>query len=366
VSDDDDLTTRDESALSPHSDLEETLLYIQETLGQNPQHVRSLQVLSDVAERANAHDTASLASSIVVCLHEARPQDEVRTARLASDGLPLVSRILTDADLEDNLLGAVTNVAQLRALSGVTKAAAAAGLTKESNKWTVPKEATILDPTASTTTLARSLAWAAHFVNVSTPLLVVMPELSGPMELSIGEEQRLLISRQLGSGFSLAQLAFLGAKQLSYLRPELLWRAAFDSVERATNVLGFCVRYAQKGEELHKWVDDELRKPAKRFVAYLDNDELLAQLVVSAVADFNPEPSAWQLQAEQWLIAVDRAALRIGLLACANPPAAWPLISQQPQSSAMLLDEQLDEIARFAISQGHQALRKSLGLITET
>jgi len=366
VSDDDELTTRVERALSPHSDLEETLLYIQETLGQNPQHVRSLQVLSDVAERANAHDTASLASSIVVCLHEARPQDEERTARLSSDGLPSVSRILTDADLEENLLGAVTNVAQLRALSGVTKAAAAAGLTKDSNKWTVPKEATILDPTASTTTLARSLAWAAHFVNVNTPLLVVMPELSGPMELSIGDEQRLLVSRQLGSGFSLAQLAFLGAKQLSYLRPELLWRVAFDSVERTTNVLGFCVRYAQKGEELHKWVDDELRKPAKRFVAYLDDDELLAQLVVSAFADFDPDPSAWQLQAEQWLIAVDRAALRIGLLACANPPAAWPLISQQPQLSAMLLNEQLDEIARFAISQGHQTLRKSLGLIAET
>jgi len=207
---------------------------------------------------------------------------------------------------------------------------------------------------------------AAHFVNVNTPQLVVMPELSGPMELSIGDEQRLLISRQLGSGFTLAQLAFLGAKQLSYLRPELLWRVVFDSVERTANVLGFCVRYAQKGEELHKWVDDELRKPAKRFVAYLDDDELLAQLVVSAFADFDPEPSAWQLQAGQWLIAVDRAALRIGLLACASPPAAWPLISQQPQSSAMLLDEQLDEIARFAISQGHQALRKSLGLITET
>ena len=365
VSDDDELTARVERALSPHSDLEETLLYIQETLGQNPQHVRSLQVLSDVAERANAHDTASLASSIVVCLHEARPQDEERTARLSNDGLPLVSRILTDADLEENLLGAVTNVVQLRALSGVTRAAMAAGLTKESNKWTVPKEATILDPTASTTTLARSLAWAAHFVNVNTPLLVVLPEVSGPMELSIGDEKRLLISRQLGSGFSLAQLAFLGAKQLSYLRPELLWRVVFDSAERAANVLGFCVRYAQKGEELHKWVNDELRKPAKRFVAYLDNDELLAQQVVSAFADFDPEPSVWPLQAEQWLIAVDRAALRIGLLACASPPAAWPLISQQPQSSAMLLDEQLDEIARFAISQGHQALRKSLGLITE-
>jgi hypothetical protein len=366
VRDDHELAVRVESALSPHSVLEETLLYIQETLGQNPQHVPSLQVLSDVAERANALDTASLASSIVVCLHEARPQDEERTARLSSDGLPLVSRILTDADLEQNLLGAVANVAHLRALSGVTKAAAAAGLTKESNKWTVPKVATILDPTASTTTLARSLAWAAHFVNVNTPLLVVMPEQSVPMVLSIGDEQRLLISRQLGSGFSLAQLAFLGAKQLSYLRPELLWRVVFDSVERATNILGFCVRYAQKGEELHKWVDDELRKPAKRFVAYLDDDEPLAQLVRSAFADFEPEPSAWQLQVEQWLMAVDRAALRIGLLACANPPAAWPLISQQPQLSAMLLDEQLDEIARFAISEGHQALRKSLGLTTGT
>jgi hypothetical protein len=367
VVDDPQLRARVETALRPHSEDEQTLLYIQDTLEQNPRHVQSLQMLSDIAERAHAFDTAAFASSIVVCLQESRPLDETRTSRLAGDGLPQITRILTDADLDENLLGAVTNVAQLRTLTLVAKAAMAAGLTKESSngKWTVPKDAAILDPAASTTTLARSFAWSAHFVNVSTPQLIVVPELANATELSIGDESRILIARQLGSGFSLAQLAFLGARQLCYLRPELLWRIVLDTAQRATGLLAFCVQYAQQGPEFHKAVDEEQRKSAKRFSACLQEDEPLARLVTTSFVEMERDSAFWRAQVEQWVSAVDRAALRIGLLACANPPAAWPLITQQPQVSTMSLDEQLDEVARFAISQGHQALRRSLGLITE-
>jgi hypothetical protein len=364
---DDELRLRVEHALRPHSEAEQTLLHIQNTLEQNPRHVQSLQVFSDMAARAGAHDTAALASAIVVCLGEARPQDEERSARLANDTLPQVSRILTDADLEENLLGALTEVAQLRALSRVAHLAAWAGLTQQSGngKWSLPKEATVLDPAASTTTLARSLAWSAHFVNVNTPLLVVTPELTGPTELSINGESRLLISRTLGSGFSPAQLAFLGARQLCYLRPELLWRLVLGSAECAAEVIGCCVLYAQEGSEFHKSINDEQRKSAKRFSSSLDDDQSLSQLVVSTFAAAERNPVAWQSLAEHWQTVVDRAALRIGLLACANPMAAWPLITEQPQSSTMSVDEQLDEVACFAISQGHQVLRRSLGLIAE-
>jgi hypothetical protein len=269
--------------------------------------------------------------------------------------------------LEENLLGALTEVAQLRALSRVAHLAAWAGLTKESGngKWDLPKDATVLDASASTTTLARSFAWSAHFVNVNTPLLVVTPELQQPTQLSVNGESRLLISRQLGSGFSPAQLAFLGARQLCYLRPELLWRVVFGSAECTATILGCCVLYAQNGSEFYKSIDDEQRKSAKRFATSLDDDESLSQLVASTFAAAARDPMAWRSQAEQWQLVVDRAALRIGLLACANPIAAWPLITQQPQSSVMSLDEQLDEVACFAISQGHQSLRRSLGLITD-
>jgi|GEM_PF-4064325 len=367
VCDDPQLMDRVDSALRPHSEDEQALLYIQDTLEQNPRHVQSLRTLSDMAERANARDTAALASSVVVCLEEPRSRDVIRATRIAGDGLPQVTRILTDADLEENLLGAVSNVAQLRALSRVTKIAVAAGLAAEASngKWSAPKGATILDPTASTTTLARSLAWAAHFVNVTTPLLVVVPDAQRPTELSVGEEARLLVSRQLGSGFSLAQLAFLGARQLCYLRSELLWRIVLGTEESATQVFGFCIRYAQHGPDFYKLVDDEQRKAAKRFSTGLQDDQSLARLVTADFAEFGSDAVVWRRQVEHWVGAVDRAALRIGLLACANPTAAWPLITRQPLNGSMSLDEQLDEIARFAISQGHQALRRSLGLITE-
>jgi hypothetical protein len=363
VREDDELRVRVAQALRPHSDFEETLLIIQETLQNNSRHVQSLQALSDVAEHEHALDTASLASSIVICLGEGRPEDDERAARISNDGLPLVTRTLIDRDVEENLLGSMASIAHLRALGTAVRVAVAAGLTKESSRGNLSKDATILDPALSTTTLARSLAWAARFVSVTPPVLVMAPELVAPMELSVGDESRLFLSKQLGSGFGLAQLAFLGARQLAYLRPEFMWRAAFDSHERLSKVLGYCVRFAHQGPDFFKALEDDDRKFAKRFASYLEDDASLAAHLTNNFADFDPDPAICDQVAQHWTLVADCAALRIGLLACANPLAAWNLIAQLPQSGAMSPDEQLDEIASFAISQGHQALRKSLGLI---
>ena len=258
----------------------------------------------------------------------------------------------------------VTNIAQLRALSAAIKPALAAGLCIEPSKNNLPKDATVLDPVASTTTLARSLAWTARFVGVTTPTLVLVPELDAPMVISAGDEPRLLVNKQLGSGFGLAQLAFLGARYLCFLRPELVWRVAFETQERVAQTLNFCVRFANQGEEFWKQLEDDERKAAKRFASYLQDDASLAAHLTNNFTGFEIDSTMFTEVAAAWSLAADRAALRIGLLACASPPSAWQLTTQMPHRGIMSLDDQLDEIASFTISQGHQVLRQSLGLST--
>jgi hypothetical protein len=324
--------------------------------------VPSLQALSDLAQSQQDLDTAALASAVIICLESGRPEDEARSAGLVTDGLPLAQRTLNDQDFEEILLAKLADVSMLRTLGKLTQVAKKSGLASDSGSENLPKDATVLDPALSTATLARSLAWAAKFVGVDTPELVVLPELPTHLELTVTEGARLLISKQLGTGLNLAQWAFLGSRHLTLLRPELIWRAALDTPERLVSVISYCVRYAHQGGDFIKSVDESERKVAKRFLAQLETDDLLAGQVTQVFCDIIADRTEWATIATQYLNAADRVLLRGGLLACANPWVAWQLTQQYPLKSLLSVEEQLDEIARFAVSGGHLALRKSLGL----
>jgi hypothetical protein len=335
---------------------------IESTLANDPRHLPSLRALSDAAQTQRDLDTAALASAVLICLKSGRPEDEVRLAKLVTDGLPLARRTLSDLDFEATLIANPDNVFLFRTLGRLTKVAVAAGLATNSRYEELPKDATVLDPESSTVTLGRSLAWAAKFVGVSTPELVVLSDLPTHMELTVNGANRLLISKQLGSGLSLAQLAFLGARHLSMLRPEFKWRSALDTPERLAAVIGHCARLLREGPDFFRSVGDAERKGAKRFVSQLEADPSLYEQVTQAFGALEVEQHLWDSIARSILVATDRVLLRDGLLACANPEAAWQLTQQYPLASLLSVDEQLDEIARFATSRDHLALRRSLGL----
>ena len=341
---------------------EDVVVSIESTLANDPRHLPSLRALSDAAQTQRDLDTAALASAVLICLKSGRPEDEVRLAKLVTDGLPLARRTLSDLDFEATLIANTDYVFLFRTLGRLTKVAVAAGLATNSRYEELPKDATVLDPESSTVTLGRSLAWAAKFVGVSTPELVVLSDLPTHMELTVNGANRLLISKQLGSGLSLAQLAFLGARHLSMLRPEFKWRSALDTPERLAAVIGHCARLLREGPDFFRSVGDAERKGAKRFVSQLEADPSLYEQVTQAFGALEVEQHLWDSIARSILVATDRVLLRDGLLACANPEAAWQLTQQYPLASLLSVDEQLDEIARFATSRDHLALRRSLGL----
>jgi hypothetical protein len=117
-----------------------------------------------------------------------------------------------------------------------------------------------------------------------------------------------------------------------------------------------------EGSDFIKSLDDSERKAAKRFVSQLDADASLVELLAHAFGALDADRTACDYLALNILNAADRALLRCGLLACANPAAAWQLTQQYPLRSLLSVEEQQDEIARFAISRNHLALRRSLGL----
>jgi hypothetical protein len=146
------------------------------------------------------------------------------------------------------------------------------------------------------------------------------------------------------------------------LRPEFRWRSALDTPKRLAAVIGHCARLLREGRDFFKSVGDAERKGAKRFVSQLEADPSLYEQVTQVFGALEVQQSLWDSIARSILVTTDRVLLRNGLLACANPEAAWQLTQQYPLLSLLSVEEQLDEIARFATSRDHLALRRSLGL----
>jgi hypothetical protein len=337
---------------------------LQETLASNPRDARSLRALSDAAQRERDVVTAALASAILVALGEARPEDEVRHAKLVSDTLPLAQRTFNDDDFEELAVSNQLDVDLLKTLGCLAEPALASGLgyNADADYTDLPKDATIIDPESSTITLGRSLIWVCKYLSINTPQLVIVPDLSTFMTLAPANGGRLLISRQLGSGLSLAQLAFLGARHLAMLRPEFKWRATLDTVSRLAKVIECCIGYSRDGRDFVKSVEDGERKAVKRFLSQIEGDATLSALVTQQFSRLELDYMERASLAEQIIVGSDRALIHSGLLGCANPTAAWELTQRYTFQSPLSVAEQLDEIARYTTSQEHLALRESLGL----
>lgn len=334
---------------------------LQASLVQSPRDADALRALSDAAQRERDVVTAALASAILVALGEARPEDEVRQAKLVSDALPLAQRTFNDDDFEDLALSNQLDIELLKTLGWLAEPALLSGLGLDADNE-LPKDATVIDPESSTVTLGRSLVWVCKYLSIHTPQLVVMPDMPTYMTLTLNSGGRLLISRQLGSGLSLAQLAFLGARHLAMLRPEFKWRSTLDTVERVAKVIECCMGFCREGRDFVKSVNDTDRKAIKRFLAQIEMDPTLSAQVTQQFSGLDLDVTERALLAQQILAGSDRALIHIGLLACANPTAAWELTQRFVFDSMLSVDEQLDEIARYTTSQEHLALRDSLGL----
>jgi len=344
------------------SDDEESIASLQDLLAESPQHLQSLRALSDAAQRHRDVVTAALASSLLVALNAARPEDEVRQAKLVSDGLPLAQRTLNDDDFEEAMQSVQLDGELLRTLSWLSESVLASGLGFDADFEELPKDATVLDPETSTVTLGRSLVWVCKFLGIHTPELVVLPDMPKFMVLSLASGGRLLVSRQLGSGLSLAQLAFLGARHLAMLRPEFKWRATLDSPERLAKIIECCVGFCREGRDFAKSAVDSEKKSIKRFLAQIETDPSLSAQVTQQFSGLDMDNAERESLALQLLTSADRVLIRSGLLACANPTAAWELTQRFTFQSCLSVDEQLDEIARYTTSPEHLVLRSSLGL----
>ena len=359
VEDDEELKQRVDKVLAAREAYAKTSATLRSSLAIDPCDWASLRALSDLAARQQDTDLAAMASAVLIGLQYASPEDESRAAELVTNKLADTRRTLSESDYTEQLLVRDVDLSLLKALSRVQVAIGPSAATEVEDAG-LPHDSSSPDSNMQTSVLA--LTWAASFVGVDLPELVALPEHSKLLELTIGAHPRLLHGLDLAGHLPSSQLAFLAACQFALLRDEFRWRAAHLTQDHLASTIGLCVRFAHEGSELLNSIDDSRRDIAQRLFANNDGKDSLTELIAQQFRYYDPETSVCDELARRCLRAADRSRLRIGLLACANPVMAFEVARKYPLLSPLSVEEQLDEIARFATSRDHLNLRRSLGV----
>jgi tetratricopeptide (TPR) repeat protein len=291
--------------------------------------------------------------------------DETEFAKvLSTESLPVPQRALENADYEALLYPADFDRDMAISLDKLDQALILADVFAAKTSVTVPKDAPMLDPETSTVTLARSFLWTSRLLSVAIPELAVTADAPTPLRLVLREAQRpcIIVSKALGSGFNLPELAYLAARHATLLLPGFAIRdhsADPRMLGAALYVLSALVNGSSRGL---KALGDYEQKLGKRLSAQLDKNSLLMAEALRLVGDGSATLGQCESRAYHFLRAVDHIRLRIALLACGNPAIALRLNRDFPLDGPYAPEEQLDLLAAYSGSPEHCELRSRLGI----
>jgi len=218
--------------------------------------------------------------------------------------------------------------------------------------------ATEQDPNTSTTTLLKTLAWSARLLSIPVPRVHVDPALQAPFVVIPAPEPTVVVSRSLGSGLGMPELAFLWSRQLTAFRPEHRASSFFPSAPELSALAEAALSLGGAAYLPFKRLDGDAKLFARALKRYLspraanELDELVRLLPAAEIG----------ARVASWAKAVELAAGRVGLLASGDPELAVGLIRRFPLAGSTTADEQIKDVLAYSISDEYGLLRERLGL----
>jgi len=342
----------------------ETLESLQRVRAAMPNDADLLHKLVSLAVTEHP-DVAANCASVLVALNAASAAETELAGALSHDTLPTPARALEYADYETLLFPPDLDREMTMGLARLEKALFAAGAFERKDAYVVPKDAAVVDPEVSTITLARSFLWTSRLLSVKAPELLLLAEPPALFQFAAQPEPQLLVSRSLGSGFSLPELVFLAARHAALELPGFICRE-HCSDPRALGGLLYALGVVSDGRKHGvKSLADSEQKLGKRLLSQLESDPSLDIEVDRVVGTETPGLDECEQRAASWLRAVDQVRLRAALLACGTPAIALSLNQRFPLESLWTVEHQLNQLAAFAGSPEHCELRSRLEIATE-
>lgn len=304
------------------------------------------------------------------CALEALGDADVNESLLASahrpDGLLPVSDSLTEEHWMRRMLSPERDVLIDEMFSALGSAIVELGLETAARKRRMPAtgDGASVDPAKSTATLVRMLSWSSRLLGIPVPKVHVMPALPSAFLVPPTREPTLLVSKTLGTGLGMPELAFLWARQLTFLRPEHVPLRFFPSVPELSALLLATLSIGKVDKVSLKKLDGDAKLFARGLRRHVPAEAL--GRIESLSREFPLGEATTRVTA--WARGVELAAARAGLLACGNLETAvtmtrrFPLRNAGgPKSSKGPEPEVLDLLA-YAVSSEYGALRSRLGV----
>jgi tetratricopeptide (TPR) repeat protein len=211
---------------------------------------------------------------------------------------------------------------------------------------------------------AKVFHYASSLLRVQEADLFLSDRASGLYMAHTVERPSFVVGQDLLQGRPEKELAFVIARQLSYLRPEHFLRNVLQaSPSHMKTVFLAALRLCNPqfpvppAEEVE--IDRFLKEMRKKIHAsHLDQLSTIVQRFVKRTSDVN---------LARWLAAVELTASRVGLIACNDLEVAAKMVSSEPATVGSLPPkERVKELVLYSVSEEYFVVRDQLGLTIAT
>ncbi len=185
----------------------------------------------------------------------------------------------------------------------------------------------------------------------------MLPELPGSLRLTPAADRPLVTcARSLGSGFSLPELVFLWARELSFARPEEAALCYFSTPSELSHLL--LAALAVGGATSMRAIDGD----AKRIASGLKREVRGAALEALQAAASGVSAHQVDRRATDFMRCAELVAGRVALVASGNLELGLALAQRFPRGQVTAAAERRADLLRFTVSPELGQIRSALGV----
>jgi hypothetical protein len=194
-------------------------------------------------------------------------------------------------------------------------------------------------------------------LRVPLPEIHVLPDLASGISAIAAQQPAIAVGKAVLSGRSMAELAFLVGRDLTYFRPEHRMLIYFPSMPELTALVTTAIRMALPGAAGAA----SLRDRALAEALEKGLDAAAWERVRTAVQRVESTGSTIDLRG--YVRSLEIAATRVGLLLSGDLPTAGKLLSTDVREVAGLrAADRMRDLLPYAVSSPYAALRAKLGV----
>ncbi|MCL2823279.1 MAG: hypothetical protein FWD57_04745 [Polyangiaceae bacterium] len=228
---------------------------------------------------------------------------------------------------------------------------------EQSGRLPVLSAGTKHDPVSSPVAAVRCVRWGARILHVPVPETHVLANLTAGLSAIPTRYPTIAVGPRSISRKTVAELAFLVGRCLTYFRPEHRVITYFSSIPELAALVAVAIRIARHGEVgpgMH--VDRAMVRAIDNGVRPSDWER-----VRSAVRRVSA--SGHTINMQGYVRSLDVAASRVGLLLSGDLPTVGRLMSTDVREVAGLrAADRMRDLIPFSISNAYAAMRSKLGV----